>query len=394
MPLSADLLNFCREHETNDIPTLLLQANRYEGIDMTIAVQQIKGLQIAKKKLPSYYETEGIIYPPHLALEQCSSEQTARYKMQLIEKGKAMVDLTGGFGIDISFLSTLFKDAVYVERQMELSHLAEENFKVLERSNIQVKNLDATEYLEEMESVDFIYLDPARRDVIGKKTVLIEDCTPNLLDIQSKLEEKGSIIMIKLSPMLDITLALQQLNNVADIHIVSVDNECKELLFIKKSDINIKEPLFHCVNITNHGTEYFSFLKSQETDSFSEYTSTIEQYLYEPNASIMKGGAYNTLSNRFHLKKLHPNSHLYTSSDLIEDFPGRKFKVKTSSTMNKKELRRVISGIENANVAIRNFPLKAEELRDRLKLKDGGDTFIFGTTLNDNGRIIVICEKV
>lgn len=394
MILSKELFQFCKEHENDDVHKLALQAKKHPEIDITQALQQIKGLQIAKHKIPSWYKCEEIIYPVHLSLEQCSSEETALYKQQISIKGGQMVDLTGGLGVDTSFLSYNFEMTNYVEQQECLTQLAAHNFQALDLADkIKVINQDSVEYLQQMQSVDFIYIDPARRDIKGRKTALIEDCTPNLLEIQQLLDAKAKQVMIKLSPMLDISLALQSLTNISEVHIVSVDNECKELLFIKNNEVAVNEPLIYCVNLGSE-KEFFTFTKSEEENASVNLTSIFEKYLYEPNASLMKAGAYKVLCEKYPIKKLHSSSHLYISDTLISSFPGRKFEILKLSSLNKKDVKRDFADLSQANVATRNFPLKAEELKRRLNLKDGGDTYIFGSTLADNQKVIFICKKI
>lgn len=393
MILSAEALQFSKDHEHINVHELALQASKFPEIDIPQALQQIKGLQVAKSKLPSWYRFDNVIYPVQLSLEQCSSEDTALYKQSLCDISEVMVDLTGGFGIDISFLSKNFSKAIYVEQQESLVELAKHNFSVLGLHNIEVVNADAVDYLSKIDAVDMIYIDPARRDVKGRKTVSIEDCTPNLLDIQSMLDSKAERVMIKLSPMLDISLALKSLPNISEVHIVSVDNECKELLFIKEQNFRGVEPILHCINIMST-SDCFSFSRTEEENTLADYTSSLNRYLYEPNASLMKAGAYKVVCDRYNVKKLHLSSHLYTSDLIINDFPGRKFKILTVSSLNKKDIKRDFSIIKQANIATRNFPLKAEELRKRLNLKDGGNIYIFGTTLSDNQKVLLICEKL
>lgn len=393
MILSAEALQFSKDHEHINVHELALQASKYPEIDIPQALQQIKGLQVAKSKLPSWYRFDNVIYPIQLSLEQCSSEYTALYKQSLCDISEVMVDLTGGFGIDISFLSKNFSKAIYVEQQESLVELARHNFSVLGLHNLEIVNADAVDYLSKIDAVDMIYIDPARRDVKGRKTVSIEDCTPNLLDIQSMLDSKAERVMIKLSPMLDISLALKSLTNISEVHIVSVDNECKELLFIKEQNFRGVEPILHCINIMST-SDCFSFSRTEEENTLADYTSSLNRYLYEPNASLMKAGAYKVVCDRYNVKKLHLSSHLYTSDLIIYDFPGRKFKILTVSSLNKKDIKRDFSIIKQANIATRNFPLKAEELRKRLNLKDGGNIYIFGTTLSDNQKVLLICEKL
>lgn len=389
MNLSDELKAFILTHEADDVHSLALQAKQYPGIDMQEAIRQIAGRKIAKEKIPSWHANNNIVYPKHLSMEQCSSEQTARFKTSLC-LGESMVDLTGGFGVDCSFLAHSFKDVTYVEQLSELAEIAVHNFKILEQ-DIKVVNEDAVEYLSAMCPASLIYIDPARRDNTGKKTVQIEDCTPNILDIESLLEEKSKQVMIKLSPMLDITLAVKSVKSVSDVYIISVNNECKELLFIKKG--NTGKTLYHCVNIQNSNTDTYTFYKEDEDTISLNYTTKIAKYLYEPNASILKAGAYKSIAKAYSLDKLHPSSHLYTSEILYEDFPGRKFVVDNICSLNKKNMKEYLSDIKQANITTRNFPLSVQEIRKKTGLKDGGDIYIFATTLADERKVLLICHK-
>ncbi|MBB4035300.1 16S rRNA G966 N2-methylase RsmD [Dysgonomonas hofstadii] len=390
MKLSPGLKQFVKEHETDDVHSLALQAGKYPDIDMETAIRQIKGRRIAKDKIPSWYAAEDIIYPRHLSLEQSSSEATAIYKRSLC-KGNIMADLTGGMGVDISFLSADFEQAIYIEQQEELAEIATHNFNILGLDNITAINADGVNYLSVMQPVDLIYIDPARRDDTGKKTVRIEDCTPNILDIEDLLEKKSGMAMIKLSPMLDISLALNSLRNISDVHIVAVNNEVKELLFMKQKDAG--QATYHCVNILKDNTEEYTFQKEDENSASVSYSTQIYAYLYEANASIMKGGAYKSIANSFSLEKLHPSSHLYTSDVLQNDFPGRKFIVKTVCSLNKKDIKEHLSGLKQANITVRNFPLSVQEIRKKTGLKEGGEVYIFATTLFDERKVLIICEK-
>ncbi|MDU1890853.1 MAG: SAM-dependent methyltransferase [Dysgonomonas sp.] len=390
MILDKKIKEFIAKHESDNVHTLALQAKLYPEIDIQFAIQQITGRRIAKTKIPCWYSNDSLIYPKHLSLEQASSEQTALYKAS-IYRGNTMVDLTGGMGVDFSFIAPHFNKAIYVEQQIELTEIAKHNFDILSLNNVIVKNDDAVKYLSEMAPVNLIYIDPARRDTKGKKTVLIEDCTPNILDIENLLEEKAEITMIKLSPMLDISLAVKSMKNVAEIHIISYNNECKELLFIKKQCNT--EPEYHCVHILNDRIEKFTFTKKQEEQTEIVYTDQPEKYLYEPNPSILKAGAYKSIAAKYNLKKLHPSSHLYTSKEFYPDFQGRKFKVENTCSLNKKELKQYLPDTYKANITTRNFPASVDEIRKKTGLKDGGDTYIFATTLSDEKKILIICSK-
>ena len=392
MEISKETLLFIEENARANVRSLALQAKKHPQVDMAMAVVQIAGRQIAEAKVPSWHRTEGLFYPKHLSMEQCSSEVTALYKASLVE-GETFADLTGGFGIDCSFLSRRFKKADYVERQAELCELASHNFPLL-GLQIEVHNEDGVEYLKRMQPVDCLFLDPARRDGHGGKTVAISDCEPDVSTLEDLLVEKAKTVMVKLSPMLDLSLALKTLKNVREVHVVSVNNECKELLLILQKQSISSDVSIHCEHIVNDLHQHFVFTQEQERISDCPLTSQVETYLYEPNASILKAGAYRSLTQSYEVKKLHPSSHLYTSSHFIEDFPGRRFQVEAVSGFGKKELKTFLQGMEKANITIRNFPSSVADLRKRLKLKEGGEDYVFATTLADESKILIKCKKV
>ena len=392
MQLSLETLSFIEENARADVRSLALQAKKYPQVDMAMAVVQIAGRQIAEAKVPSWYRTEGLLYPKHLSMEQCSSEATAIYKAGLV-KGDTFADLTGGFGIDCSFLSRKFKQADYVERQSELCELAEHNFPLL-GLNIGVHNEDGVEYLKQMHPVDVLFLDPARRDGHGGKTVAISDCEPDVSALEDLLVEKAKKVMVKLSPMLDLSLALKALKYVREVHIVSVNNECKELLLLLEKSTDSLEIVIHCEQITSTGEhQHYAFTQEQERTSDCPLSAEVGAYLYEPNASILKAGAYRSLTQTYPVNKLHASSHLYTSPYYIEDFPGRRFEVEAVSGFGKKELKTLLQGLEKANLTIRNFPSSVAELRKRLKLKEGGECYLFATTLSDESKVLIKCRK-
>lgn len=390
---SEQTLQFIRENKDGNPVELSLQAQKHPEVDFHFAITQIAGRQAIEKKIPIWYITEGIFYPAHLSVEQCSSELTARYKASLV-KGDSLVDLTGGMGVDCYFLSMRFKKAVYIEQQEELCNLAQHNFPLLAAKHIEVKNIDALTYLKEPFTCDCIYLDPARRNRHGGKIVSISDCEPNVIEMQDALLATASTVMVKLSPMLDISLALQELPAINEIHVVSVDNECKELLFLLH-----KEPSpgvrITCVNLKkDKEPEVFSFDYKTETSVQCEYTSEVGEYIYEPNSSILKAGGFKEVAITYNLKKLHPNSHLYTSDKLVGNFPGRTFRLHSVITFNKKDIKTKLSGLTKANLTVRNFLSTVVDLRKRLKLKDGGDDYLFATTLADESKVILHCSKV
>lgn len=387
MLFTPEIIQFIRDHWYDDVRTLALQAKKYPGMDMPFIINQIAGRQTAEHKIPSWYAVEGIIYPVHLSLEQCSSELTARYKASLLS-GESLIDLTGGFGIDCAFLSNGFKQVTYIERQKELCDIADHNFTLLSLHHITVLNKDSVEALHQTSPVDCIFIDPARRNEHGGKTVLISDCEPDVEALEELLLSKANRVMIKLSPMLDLSLALRALKHTTEVHVISVQNECKELLLILENadkDVSIQ-----CINFTNKGTQTFVFTQEEETGAMIPYTNQVAAYLYEPNASILKAGAFRVVASRFGLKKLHPNSHLYTSDTKIEDFPGRCFEVDAVGSVKDKTL---LAGLSQANITVRNFPMSVAELRKRIKLKDGGDVYLFATTLNDDKKVLIKCKR-
>ena len=295
MYLSPETILFIREHRNDDVHSLALQAKRYPQVDMPLAIVQIAGWQATVSKIPSWHATEGLLYPRHLSLEQCSSEVTALYKASLVH-GEGLVDLTGGFGIDCAFLATQFKTVTYIERQEELCELAMHNFPLLGLKHIRVQNGDGVEYLQQMPAVDCIFLDPARRNEHGGKTVAISDCEPNVATLEKLLLEKGKQVMIKLSPMLDLSLAIRDMQHVSEAHIVSVNNECKELLLLLRPGDDspeipsaMSQPIV-CINFANQEIQRFVFTRESEQATECSYTHEIGTYLYEPNASILKAG--------------------------------------------------------------------------------------------------------
>lgn len=324
--LSPDTWQFICAHRTEDVRTLALQARKYPQVDMAAAVVQIAGWQIAEKKVPLWAQTEGVQYPAHLSMEQCSSEITARYKASWLQ-GDTMTDLTGGLGVDCSFLARNFRKVDYVERQEVLCELARHNFPLLGLPQVTVHCADGVEYLQKMESVDCLFLDPARRDSQGGKTVAIADCEPDVQKLEPLLVEKGRTVVVKLSPMLDIFSSLRELKYIRQIHVVAVNNECKELLVVLQKETKSLsegsgEVWISCEQaVNNFLAEPFVFTYSQEKEAQCPLTDEVENYLYEPGASLLKAGPYRLLGTRFGVKKLHANSHLYTSDALV-DFRG------------------------------------------------------------------------
>lgn len=417
---------FISQHWQDDVRELALRGTKDPEVDLAFALQQIDGRRRAQEKLPSWAAIEGIVWPPHLSMEQCSSELTARYKAKVAGGGSLFVDLTAGFGVDAAFIAAGFERAVCVELQKELCAISSANFEVLGLRQIEVVNGNGVDYLHAMEPADLVFIDPARRDEHGGRTYGIADCTPNVLEIIDEMEEKAVRIMIKLSPMLDWRKAVEDIGrqHVAAVHIVSVNNECKELLIVVEGRTRSVEGKYsvHCVNLLADGrTERFSW--RVESDSWREECggrseicsegdsaagvfslhlphstlheiSSTTHYLYEPNASVMKAGCFDLLEARFGVRALHQNSHLFVSDRQIDGFPGRGFVIERETSMNKRELKASLADITQANIAVRNFPLSVAELRKRLRIQDGGNVYIFATTTAKEGHRLFICKKI
>jgi 16S rRNA G966 N2-methylase RsmD len=379
---------FIRENLNADVPTLALKKAPV-GTDFSLALRQIEARQFLRKKVPSWSENEGLLFPPHLSIEQCSSEASAKYKASLLQ-GQSFADLTGGLGIDTYFISRHFQQADYVEQQSELCELARHNFDVL-NADIKVWNKTAEDYLKHCEPKDCIFLDPARRDAYGRKTVSISDCTPDVIDLQEKLLQKAEKVMIKLSPMLDISQAFGELHHVKEVHVVAVFNECKELDFIMERDYQ-GEPQFVCVNLFTSQAK-LCFTREEERSCPSRIADTVLNYLYEPNPAVMKAGCYKLLAERFDVLKLHKNSNLYTSEQFNPNFPGRIFKVEDWTPYSKKIKQTLLSDVAQASIAVRNFPLSVAELRKILRIGDGDAIYLFATTLKGEKKIIIRTKK-
>ena len=390
--MNEETRQFILEHIDDDIHQLALQSGKFPLIDISLAIRQINGKQKIKSKIPSFFRNEDILYPAQLSLEQSSSESTAKYKSTLCE-GKSLTDLTGGFGVDCYFLSQRFEQVSYVEQNTELCEIAGHNFKVLGCPNIEIHNTTSEKFLTEMLHSDWIYIDPARRSESGKKTVLLSDCEPDVSALSKLLQQKTSKVMIKLSPMLDITAALRELSDTTEIHVISVDNECKEILLILNS-ISNENPKIKTINISKNKTfQIFECNSEKESACKIEYSSSVEKYLYEPNSSVMKSGLFKSVGSSFSLSKLHVNTHLYTSLEHKTDFPGRVFEVVKIWGNTKQELKELVLKIPKANISVRNFPLTVEEIRKKIKIKDGGEIYLFACTLADGKKAIIECRK-
>jgi len=387
---------FIDAHIDTDVNKLALQKSKFRDIDFEFAIQQIHGRQKTRDKLPHFGNVPRFVFPPSLALEQCSSEVTARYKVSVLKGRDAMhcvstmADLTGGFGIDTLSLAELFPACHYVEPQQQLCDMMAYNSRLLQLDHIQVHQTTMEDFLQEMETVDVIYADPSRRDTHGSRVVGLEDCSPNILLYKDILLRKSRLLMLNLSPMLDIKRALAQLPETIEVHVVAVDGECKELLFLLEKDKS-EDVKFMAVNLKNDQCETFSFMMKEEVGALPTYAKDVKKYLYEPNAAILKAGAFKSLALRYRLEKLHPHTHLYTSDIQLETFPGRCFQV--AKVLSVKDALRLKDEMPKANVSVRNFPLSAEELRKKLKLADGGEVYLYGTTMEKDRKVVILCRK-
>lgn len=402
----AASLQFALAHREDDVQRLLL-GHAPAGVDVREAVTQIEGWRTARHKLPTWAACDDIVYPPRLAMEQCSSEATARYKASLISRSSSLTDLTGGFGVDCAFMAPAFNEVTYVERNATLCAIVASNFATLGLHQIQTVNGEAHAVLEQLPLQDWIYLDPARRDTAGRKMVSLADCEPDVVALEPLLLHHARCVMVKCSPMLDISLALRQLVSVQEVHVVSVQNECKELLLIMSTgqQVNVSTDgeegsksrlVIHAVNLQNDGSveSDFAFAPTEEQECQPTYADGVGRWLYEPNASLLKAGCFKMPAVRYGLQKLHRDTHLYTSNTLCADFQGRIFEVVGLSGFGKQELKDLLGDIGKANLAVRNFPDSVEGLRRRLHLAEGGEDYLFATTTGSHKKLLVRCRKV
>ncbi len=389
LPLSAPLQDFIVRHESASAEELLLHARRYPDIDMAFAVDQIIARRHIKEKLPLWYQNRDIVFPSRIAAEQCSSEITASYKQQLI-KGERVCDLTGGLGVDSWYLAQKAREVVYVERLPEYCTAAAHNFNALRATNIRVINSDCREIPESIET-DTFYIDPARRSDTNKRLFALSDCEPNILELKKSLLRHAQRLIVKISPMADLTETLRLLPETIEIHILAVKNECKELLFVLENTpqkIQIHTRAFHA-----RGCQEYSFSPQEEKEAPLLLAENPGTYLYEPNAALLKSGAFKSVAVRFHLLKLHRHSHLYTSDTYCGNFPGRKFLIRESLPFTGKLLKQLRKNTPQANIAVRNFPMTVEQIRKTSGIADGGETYLFATTLADARRFLFLCEK-
>lgn len=379
---------YIRENLNADVPTLALNKAPV-GTDVSLALRQIAARQLLQKKAPEWADNDDLLFPAHLSIEQCSSEACAKYKTGLLQ-GRSFADLTGGLGIDTYYISQRFQQADYVERQAELCDLARHNFEVL-HAGVKVWNETAEAYLERCEPKDCIFIDPARRDEHGRKTVSIADCTPDVGALQDLLLQKAETVMVKLSPMLDVSKALEALRHVKEVHVVAVANECKELDLIMERGYH-GEPKMVAVNLMTRQPEV-RFTLEEERNSQCKMADTVASYLYEPHPALMKAGCFKLLTERYGVSKLHKNSNLYTSEQLISGFPGRVFSVEGWALYNKKTRQELLADVDKASIAVRNFPLTVAELRKALRIGDGDGIYLFATTLRGERKVVIRTKK-
>ena len=386
--LHTEIQDFINQNLNSDSSKLALKKNPFPEINYSVLINQIIAKKKAKDKLPTWFLAENIIYPEKISIEQTSSETTAKYKASLVS-GENLIDCTGGFGIDDYYFSKQFKNVIHCELNADLSQIVKHNFEVLKATNIDCIHGDSTEILEQLnERFDCIYIDPSRRNDAKGKVFMLADCLPNVVDIQDFYFHYTNIILIKTAPILDLHAGLLELKNVAEIHIVAVDNEVKELLWKIEKNFDAS-PEIIAVNIEK---EKQTITKIESTKSYFASYSLPKKYLYEPNASLMKSGGFEAVSELYAVGKLHQHSHLYTSDELI-DFPGRKFQIDTIVSFQKKEISQYIQG-KKMNVSTRNFPIKPEEIKKKYKITDGGTIFAFFTTNMNNEKIILLCTKI
>ena len=386
--LQPEIQKFIDDHLNDQPADLILKASQFPDWPMKAIVEQVSAKKKAQHKLPDWFAKSGLIWPASISMEQCSSSETANYKASLVS-GKTMVDLTGGFGVDAYYLATKFDKATHVEMNPELHEVVCHNYEQL-GSDIVTFLGSAEDYLQQMEPVDLIYLDPARRDDESRKVVFLEHYSPNVIELLPELKRKSKQVLIKVSPMLDIKKAIDDLQFIEEVHVVAVKNEVKELLFLLGADPN-QNPLIKAINLIGEQADSFEFRYSDE-ESVTAQLSSVTTFLYEPNAAILKAGAFKSLANQFNLKKLDVNSHLYTSEEVVDDFPGRAFRVIDQLSFNKKRLKKQLKS-DQANITVRNYPMSVKEIRKKTGLKEGGNQYIFATT-DVEGKKVLLCAKV
>lgn len=392
MFISPEILDFAREHLNDDPDKLQFQQKKYPDKRVTVAVEQIRARERIRAKLPSWHANTAVFYPSGLATEQCSSEITANYKARLVAGGP-LCDLTGGMGVDSYFFSRAASRVTYVEQNPLYCEAACHNFQVLGAGNIEVIHGDATRLAGTL-AAETYYIDPSRRTRDNRRLFALADYEPNVLEIKERILSRGSRLIVKMSPMEDISAVASLLPETTGIHVLSVKNECKELLFVLEATPANKAVSVHAVNFTSAGREqHFTFTPEEEKEAPSRLTDSVGRYLYEPNSAILKSGAFKLPATRYALGKLHRHSHLYTGDSLESDFPGRVFQVREVFDFSSKWLKQIAKTLPRANITTRNFKLSADEIRSRGKIKDGGNIYLFATTMNNGKAVVILAEK-
>lgn len=386
--LSEEIQHFINEKINADVTKLALQKNPFPEVEWSLILQQVAAKQKAKSKLPTWFKTQNIYYPSKIAVEQTSSEKTAEYKASLVS-GDHLIDLTGGFGIDDYYFSKRLKHVIHCEINEELSQIVSHNFEQLKTKNIECITGDSYQILKNLnQKFDWIYIDPSRRNEAKGKVFMLKDCMPNVPENLNFYFDYAANIMIKTAPILDIAAGLSELKSVKAIHIIAVENEVKELLWILEKDY-VQQIKIHTLNILKEKREEFNY--NYQSENRTNYNLP-KKYLFEPNAAIMKSGGFDVIPAVFNLEKLHKNSHLYTSENKI-DFPGRVFEMQSYFDYNKANLKQFLEN-KKANITTRNFPETVENIRKKWKISDGGDAYCFFTTDMNNNKIVLLCNKL
>lgn len=385
--LKKEVQQFILQHLKTDVPKIILKGSPFADVSIQELANQIIAKAKSEKKLPTWFTTENIYYPNKLSIEQTSSEIAAEFKSTLVS-GSNLIDITGGFGIDAFYFSKVFKKVIHCEINEELSTIVTHNYQQLNIQNIDTKAINGFDYLKNTDDLfDCIYIDPSRRNDVKQKVFLLKDCLPNVPPKIDFFFTKSNLILIKVSPILDITNSIKELKNVKSIYVVAIHNEVKELLFLLEKDYR-KEITINALNIQKKKNQSFSFIfQEQENTRFD----APQNYLYEPNAAILKSGGFKNITSKYAVCKLHENSHLFTSENLV-DFPGRCFKIVETMPYDKKQLKKKLSN-KKANITVRNFPKTVAQIRKEIKINDGGTSYIFFTTDVKNSLKVILCEK-
>ena len=394
--MTPALMVFIQAHLSDDPDRLLLSASRYPEIDMPFVVAQITARRQIKEKLPTWYQQEQLLFPAKIAVEQCSSEQTALYKQQLVTEEDTLCDLTGGLGIDSYYFSRRVKQVYYIERFPSYCEVARANMATLGARNVAVLEGDSTQWLDQLPAIDVFYVDPARRGEGNKRMFALSDCEPDLTQLLPRLLAKAPRVIAKLSPMADLRQTLALLPTTQAIHILSVKNECKELLFVIGREPRESAVPIHCVHLTKQAASDECFVCSLEAEqqAASHLATTLRRYLYEPNASVLKAGAFKQVACQFPVEKLQVSSHLYTSDHYLDRFPGRRFEVDEVIPFHSKSCKQLAGQSLQANVTTRNFPLTVEALRKKCRIREGGDIYLFATTGPKEEKLLIRTHKV